>query len=189
MTTPYDSGQNGVYVVLGIEKTAFKGKLLSRAGTFLRRMGRGAKEMAIGSPVKSTREILSGKGWRAGNKQFAPGVLRAGFVPQGKTPLRRAGSAALMYSFPAYETYKAIKEPEGGVGESIGRVLGSTAGMYAGWKPYGMLGSSLLGASLGNIGGRIGRLGDTAYRKATGTQPEETPQPTPYEVYQQYHQK
>lgn len=190
-----------------MEKEALKvpGKAMGGAGQWLKKkfMGdaakgtkgwlRGAKEMAIGQPIKGTKEIMSGKAW--GPK----GMLREGFIPQGKTRLGRAASGALMYGFPAYETYKAVTDPgDRGFGENMGRILGSTAGMYGGFKPYGMLGSTLLGGAMGNVGGRIGRLGDKAVKKvmpAQGGQQAQQPQQgrqygpsaarmTPYAAYQ-----
>ena len=205
--TAYQLGQESVLVALGLTKVAmdkealrmpaFAGKALRGVGQWTKKkfMGdptkgtkgilRGAKEMAVGTPIKSTKEILSGKGWSPG------GSLRESFSIGGKSLPKRIAGGALMYGLPAHSVYKAVtnKDPNVGRGEQVGQILGSTLGGYGAWKPYGMVGSVLVGQALGNIGARMGRMGDTATDKLTGKKPQ--PQPTaqtPYEIYQQHRQ-
>jgi len=127
--------------------------------------GTKTKEFMVGTPTKFLDEIRQGKAFRRGS------MMHKSMKPSG--PM----DAALLYGFPAYETYHAAKGPSEGRAARIGGALGGSLWLPT-FRPLGMLGSSAVAMAGHSVGSGLGRLFDKAPQQqpmASQQQPGGTP--------------
>lgn len=161
----FDAGYNATLASLGITKEA---RIWPALRGFGQRFAKNFKQIAVGSPLQATKEIMAGKALKPG------GLIRAGFDPgKGKMGLLMGG---LFYGLPAYQAYKVYKSDAPNKAEEIGKILGGTAAGLGTWRAYGMLGSMLATPIGERLGGAAGRLGQTLAGKPV---PKEAPPPPP----------
>lgn len=161
--TPHEQGYTQVMSYLGLSKEAgagafFAKKVLPR----LKRWGTTARGIAVGSPIKATKELMSGKGFSKGS------LIRQGFHPgKGKMGLAMGG---LYYGVPAYQAYQLSQSDDPNKVKQIGSLLGGTVAGLGTWKAYGLLGSMLASSVGSRVGGALGDLGQRAVTGEPKTQ-------------------
>ncbi len=121
--------------------------------------GTRVKKFMVGEPTKFMQELKQGKGFSRGS------FIRRSMVPTG--PL----DAAMIYGFPAYETYHALSGPSEGRAARLGGALGGSLWLPT-YRGLGLLGSSAAGLLGHEVGKGVGGLFD----KAPSPQPNSAPQ-------------
>ena len=120
--------------------------------------GTSVKEFMVGEPSKFMKELQQGKAFSRGS------MMRKSMTPSG--PL----DAALLYGFPAYETYHAAKGPAEGRAARIGGALGGSLWLPT-FRPLGLLGSSAVAMAGHGVGSGLGKLFDKAPPQQSMQQP------------------
>jgi|GEM_PF-4679998 len=170
--TPQDIGRRAAFEELGLVKSAatplfYKAPLMKRVGKWLGSKAHSIAEMAIGSPRRFGRELMSGRALRKGSlireSLDAPDML----------------SKAFFYGLPAYEAGSILLDKDPDKAKRVGASLGGAALGLATWRPLGMVGS--IGADIAgrSVGGAVGgTLGGLAERAGLAT-PKPAPPPLP----------
>ncbi len=182
--TPHDFGRQAALHELGLVKEAariplfYKAPFMQRAkkwiGNKARSVGRSATEMAVGSPKRFGRELMSGRALSKGS------LIRQSF----KAPDML--SKALFYGFPAYEAGSIMLDDEKDKAKRIGASLGGAALGLAAWKPLGMAGSMGadyigrgIGGAIGQTAGHVTGMGGPARTQTGAPVPTSNPTITP----------
>ena len=156
-----DQGVSAALEAFGFSKEArdmawFKKLLARKAATkvafSLGDAGQWAKRMMIGDPKQFFSQLSKGELHKPG------GMWRESLKPQG--PL----DALMLYGFPAFSMYQAVKAPPDQRGSAIGGTLGSMVGGMAG-MPLGVVGNTIGSNLAGRLGQTLGRTFDTPVQR------------------------
>jgi hypothetical protein len=112
-------------------------------------VGQFAKRMMIGDPKQFLSQLSKGELHKPG------GMWRESLKPQG------ALDALMMYGFPAFSMYQAMKAPPEQRGSAIGGTLGGAVGGMLG-MPLGMVGNTIGSNLVGRLGQSVGHSFDSS---------------------------
>jgi hypothetical protein len=124
----------------------------------------GAKNVAIGSPIETGRQLLKGKAFAPGGllnlrENFWPAMPKTGPWYHKVGPLAQR---AFMTGLPAYGVIQAARgksgDPNEGRLSNVLGALGSAAGFGLGFPAVGMLGSSYVASAGQHLGQGLGHL-------------------------------
>jgi len=141
----YQSGYGAALQQLGLTKIAVPLKVLTKAGPFLRNLGKDFATNVVGSPRKFYQEL---KGGTAFGRE---GLLASGF----KAPT--IAQKAMMYGFPAVEAISTVAGSGPNKVEALGEIAGGTLMGTAAFGPLGMVGALPADALGRAVGGRAVR--------------------------------
>lgn len=111
------------------------------------------RRMMVGEPINFYNQLRDDKLFDEG------GLLRRAFDPGNLNTWGGRAQAALMYGLPAYGMYQAAQAPRDVRGSTVGEMLGSTLGGFAG-VPLGIVGQMGLATLGGHLGRSVGSVAD-----------------------------
>ena len=149
------------------------------------RKTQGVKRTLFGEIPEFYNELRQGTAFSPEMKLRGKGrELRSGLAYES---LKAPGvlNKLLFYGWPAYDIYNTLKSPSGpGKAEQIGGLLASTPAWIAGWRPLGMVGSTIAASLAERVGRGAGHMVDQARQKLRAPK-----QPSPQYGYPQNYQE